>query len=217
MHAFLRPNAAPVIARHLSRVNRAAFHACPNLPRQSHMHAPDGLRPTSVPAQENTNPSETFSDLDVLGSVPAPSSAVESTFADGFLLNNGMQVHDGVMLVDNEVFRWRPVERGGPEESKAKMGGVLELAEEAWGLLDVVYPKPGWFTSHPLPRYHYLIVLLYLTRLLMVHPRVGAVLVSFACTFLFGIYFIAVIYMTNRNIPLSLLQPKSNRSQPLTP
>lgn len=114
----------------------------------------------SVPVQESTNPAETFPSLDVLGSIPPPPSAVEATFADGFLLNNGMEVRDGVILLNSEVFRWMPVQKGGLEESKAKTGGVLELAEEAWGLLDVVYPKPGWFTSHPLPRYHYSITLL---------------------------------------------------------
>lgn len=160
MHTLLRPNAVPVIRR-LSISSRAAFHAGLNPSRQSQGASPGRLRPSSMPAQESTNPSETFSSLDVLGSVPMPPSAVESTSANGFQLNNGTWVNDGVMLLNNEVFRWQPVLKGSPDESKAKKVGVLDLAEEAWGILDVVYPKPGWFTSHPLPRYHYSTALLY--------------------------------------------------------
>lgn len=143
MHALFRFNAIPTIWQRLARggASRAAYHA-------RNQHFPDGL---AGPAHEHTNRSETLSSLDVLGSIPAPPSAVEATYADGFLLSNGVRVHDGVMLLNNEVFRWQPALKGGLEESKAKAGGMLELVEEAWGLLDVVYPKPGGFASHPLP------------------------------------------------------------------
>lgn len=149
MHAISRFNAMPTISRLLARgASRATFHARPSLSQKSKQHLSDGL---AVPVHENTNRSEILSSLDVLGSIPAPPSAVEATYSDGFLLNNGVKVHDGVMLLNNEVFLWQPALKGGIEESKAKTGGVLELAEEAWGLLDVVYPKPGGSASHPLP------------------------------------------------------------------
>lgn len=160
MHALSRFNAMSAMSRRLARgVPRAAFHARPSL---SYQHPPDGHRQATIPV-EDTNRSETLSSLDVLGSIPAPPSAVEATYIDGFLLNNGMRVYDGVILLNNEVFQWRPALKGGLEESEAKTRGMLELVEEAWGLLDVVYPKPGWFTSHPdiitrlflvLPFYH---------------------------------------------------------------
>lgn len=151
MHALSRFNAMPAMSRCLARgVPRAAFHARPSPSQKSHQHPPDGLRQATIPVEGDTNRSETLSSLDVLGSIPAPPSAVEAIYIDGFLLNNGVRVHDGVILLNNEVFQWRPALNGGPEESKAKARGMLELVEEAWGLLDVVYPKPGWFTSHPL-------------------------------------------------------------------
>jgi hypothetical protein len=49
----------------------------------------------------------------------------------------------GALLVDNEVFKWRPAERGSDIEKKAMSTGILELGPEAWGMLDVVHPKPG--------------------------------------------------------------------------
>ncbi|KAL0634721.1 hypothetical protein Q9L58_006317 [Maublancomyces gigas] len=143
MQALSRFNAMPAVSRRLARgVLRAAFHARPSPSQRSHQHLPDGLRQATTPVEGNTNRSETLSNLDVLGSIPAPPSAVEATYIDGFLLNNGIRVHDGVILLNNEVFQWRPALKGGPEESKAKTRGMLELVEEAWGLLDVVYPKP---------------------------------------------------------------------------
>lgn len=146
MHALSRFNAIPVSRRLAGGIPRAAFHTRPS---PSYQHPADGLRQAAMPVERDTNRSETLSSLDVLGSIPAPPSAVEATYIDGFLLNNGVRVHDGVMLLNNEVFRWQPALKGGLEENKAKAGGMLELVEEAWGLLDVVYPKPGWFTSHP--------------------------------------------------------------------
>lgn len=164
MQALSRFNAMPAVSRRLARgVLRAAFHARPSPSQRSHQHLPDGLRQATTPVEGDANRSETLSNLDVLGSIPAPPSAVEATYIDGFLLNNGIRVHDGVILLNNEVFQWRPALKGGPEESKAKTRGMLELVEEAWGLLDVVYPKPGWFTSHP-------VFLDIITRLFLVLP-----------------------------------------------
>lgn len=179
MHALSRFNAMPTISRLLARgASRAAFHARPSLSQKSQQHPSDGL---ATPVHENTNRSEILSSLDVLGSIPAPPSAVEATYPDGFLLNNGVKVQDGVMLLNNEVFLWQPVLKGGIEESKAKTGGVLELAEEAWGLLDVVYPKPGGSASHPLPLYNYSTIFALLSRFYHVEPFVLVSLAFASC------------------------------------
>lgn len=98
----------------------------------------------------------------MLSGLPIPASAVESIYHDGFLLNNGQLVRgDGVFLLNNDVFRWKallssPV-KGGTQMAeleaaagKAKKTGLLELSDEVWGLLDVVYPKPG--TLFHIPR-----------------------------------------------------------------
>ncbi|KAI5851440.1 hypothetical protein DFP73DRAFT_537165 [Morchella snyderi] len=140
MHSLLRPNTVSMLQR-FSISRRAAFHMNSSLLRKA-SEPIDTPETTGMPFQEeSTNPAETFSTLDVLGSIPAPPSAVDAAYADGFLLNNGTRINDGVMLLNSEAFVWKPIAQGGPEESKAKKG-VLELTEEAWGLLDVVYPKP---------------------------------------------------------------------------
>lgn len=111
-----------------------------------------GLRPTNFPSEGGNDPREVFSELDVLSGLPIPASAVDSVFDDGFLLNNGQEIHgDGVFLLNNDVFRWKALIQGSGDEvtrelegatAKARRTGVLELNDEVWGVLDVVYPKP---------------------------------------------------------------------------
>lgn len=115
-----------------------------------------GLRPTAnFPPEGGNDPREVFSELDVLSGLPIPASAVDSVFDDGFLLNNGQEIHgDGVFLLNNDVFRWRALIQGSGDgvmgelegaTTKARRTGVLELNDEVWGVLDVVYPRPGTF------------------------------------------------------------------------
>jgi hypothetical protein len=64
----------------------------------------------------------------------------------------------GVLLVGGEAFRWRPWLREDGKEGTVAQGGVgddamtgrlhnakgqWDVPDEAWGLLDVVFPKPG--------------------------------------------------------------------------
>lgn len=87
--------------------------------------------------------------LNVLGNIPAPTTAVEACLDDGFHLDSGVKVRggSGVLLVGGEAFAWRPwLTR--PGKSKAEMvnrKGQFELDEEVWGLLSVVWPRPGTF------------------------------------------------------------------------
>lgn len=67
----------------------------------------------------------------------------------------------GVLLVAGEAFGWRPWETGGTE---GKEGGNMrlvnekgqwEVGDDAWGLLGLVWPKPGIyipFYMHPVWR-----------------------------------------------------------------
>jgi len=89
-------------------------------------------------------PVDTFSSLNVYEDILPPGSAIETIYDDGFIFSSGVRFFDGsgALMVQGEVFRWRPVERGGVEEEKALRTGVLELGEEVWGALDVVTPKP---------------------------------------------------------------------------
>lgn len=102
-----------------------------------------------------------FGALDVLGNTPAPTTGIDACTPDGFALNNGLKLSgSGVLLVGGEAFRWRPWVRGGRKEGTAGEGrvgnegegggtsrlknpkGQWEVQKEAWGVLDMVWPKP---------------------------------------------------------------------------
>ncbi|RJE17508.1 hypothetical protein PHISCL_10154, partial [Aspergillus sclerotialis] len=104
-----------------------------------------------------------FTSLNVLGSIPAPTTAIDATLESGFQFNNGLRVGngDGVLLVGGECFSWRPwlgsasEDKGGnvegegndskKEELKMRMvnrKGQFEVDESVWGLLGIVWPRP---------------------------------------------------------------------------
>jgi NADH dehydrogenase [ubiquinone] 1 alpha subcomplex assembly factor 3 len=95
-----------------------------------------------------------FSSLDVLGGTPVPSTAVDACLWDGFHLNNGVKITRGagVLLVGGEAFGWRPWDAGTQKGEGKGMRllnakGQWEVEGGAWGLLEVVWPKPGWWFS----------------------------------------------------------------------
>ena len=107
----------------------------------------------NFPLEGGSDPKEFLSQLDVFSGLPTPPSAVDSVFPDGFLLNDGQMIRgDGVFLLSNDVLRWRALLSEGEleeAEAKAKKTSVLELPDESWGLLDVIYPKPGIVPTLP--------------------------------------------------------------------
>lgn len=114
----------------------------------------NSLRPTAnLPQQGGNDPRAVFSELDVLSGLPPPASAIESVYPTGFLLNNTQRISgDGVFLINNDVFRWRPFPTVKDtsmklEGEKARVKGVIELPESCWGILDVVQPKPGMYNG----------------------------------------------------------------------
>lgn len=93
-----------------------------------------------------------FAALDVLGNLPTPATAVDACLDDGFHLDNGIKVTggDGVLLVGGEAFTWRPwqaFDHGGADAKSMMVNekGQFEVAEEVWGLLGLVWPRPGEF------------------------------------------------------------------------
>jgi NADH dehydrogenase [ubiquinone] 1 alpha subcomplex assembly factor 3 len=92
-----------------------------------------------------------FNALNVLGNIPAPATAIDACLDSGFHLNNGVKVSngDGVLLVGGEAFAWRPWKAVGAENDAAARDaminskGQFELDESVWGLLNLVWPKPG--------------------------------------------------------------------------
>jgi hypothetical protein len=45
-------------------------------------------------------------------------------------------IHGNLIVLDGEYFLWRP-------QIKVPQAGVLDIAPEAWGIFDVITPKPG--------------------------------------------------------------------------
>ena len=104
-----------------------------------------------------------FAALNVLGSAAPPSTAIEMCHLDGFQLDNGIEIRGGAgcFLVHGEAFAWRPWEapadgartRERRAAGDSPMGAMLnakgqfEVPEEALGLLECVWPKPGMFGS----------------------------------------------------------------------
>ncbi|TKA49284.1 hypothetical protein B0A55_13613 [Friedmanniomyces simplex] len=124
-----------------------------------------GLAPKSKdrgPASKEDTQTD-FSAMDMLSNTPAPSTAVDSCMADGFALNSGLRVTgSGVLLVGGEAFKWRPWLREGRKEGTIGSGGTgddvkgpaspagkilntkgqFDVDRQAWGLLDLAWPKP---------------------------------------------------------------------------
>jgi NADH dehydrogenase [ubiquinone] 1 alpha subcomplex assembly factor 3 len=79
-----------------------------------------------------------------------PSTAIDACLWDGFHLNNGVKITQGagVLLVGGEAFGWRPWDAGTQGEKAGGKRllngkGQWEVDDGAWGLLEVVWPKPG--------------------------------------------------------------------------
>lgn len=92
--------------------------------------------------------------MDVLGNTPPPSTSVDACLSDGFHLDNGLKITDGdgVLLVGGEAFTWRPWEANGTADGKKRLvneKGQWDVDDEAWGLFELVWPKPGksWIYS----------------------------------------------------------------------
>ncbi|KAL1635443.1 hypothetical protein SLS58_010252 [Diplodia intermedia] len=143
---------------------KRTFTTTPHRPRSD----PPVSRDRGPPSHESTQTD--FERLDVLADMPAPTTAVDATFADGFALNSGLHITNmaGVLLVAGDAFAWRPWVRGeedgsaaaattvgggggggkGGEGKKKKKEtlrderGMWECDRAAWGALELVWPKP---------------------------------------------------------------------------
>lgn len=87
-------------------------------------------------------PTTDFSRMDMLASAPVPSTSVDICSSDGFKLNSGVSIYDGkgLLLVGGEAFEWQP---WGPDMRLVNKKGQWEVPEGAFGLLDLLWPRPG--------------------------------------------------------------------------
>ncbi|KAJ4854181.1 uncharacterized protein T069G_11160 [Trichoderma breve] len=123
---------APILRNHIFNLSCKSFHTIPSLSKNRDRDAiPDNSHRTS------------FSELDVLGSVPVPSTSVDVCMHDGFGLNSGITIAggDGALLVNGEAFAWRPWEVSG-KMKLVNEKGQFEVPAEAFGLFDVLWPRP---------------------------------------------------------------------------
>ena len=142
---------------HLSRseLSRApSRHAAPRTFSDS------ARRTTAAPKSKDRGPiseektTTDFGALNVLGSVPPPTTSIDACLPDGFLFDSGLKVRDGAgcLLVAGEVFSWRPWEKPAMGGTKDQVRGMINeqgqwhVAEEAWAVLAAVWPKPGMFS-----------------------------------------------------------------------
>ncbi|KPM39882.1 hypothetical protein AK830_g6648 [Neonectria ditissima] len=128
--AALTPQAAPSPnSRQPFPLGLRPFHAVPK--RRRGQEAPAHPGPTD------------FNELDVLANTPVPSTSVDVCMYDGFGLNSGVTISDGngVLLVDGEVFNWRPWEAKGTM-NLANKKGQFEIPAQAFALFDLIWPRP---------------------------------------------------------------------------
>ena len=99
-------------------------------------------------SQEDTQTD--FGSLDVLGNTPPPTTAIDACLSDGFHLDNGVKITggSGCLLVGGEAFSWKPWLAGNRAGAPGKgrminRKGQWDVEKDAWGLLDLLWPKPG--------------------------------------------------------------------------
>ncbi|KAK4186635.1 hypothetical protein QBC35DRAFT_265539 [Podospora australis] len=87
-------------------------------------------------------PPTDFSQLDVLANTPIPSTAIDVSHRDGFMLNSGIDISGGkgALLVNGEAFAWTP---WSPDTKRMiNQKGQWEVPAEAFGLFEMIWPRP---------------------------------------------------------------------------
>ncbi|KAL8972402.1 MAG: hypothetical protein Q9197_002797 [Variospora fuerteventurae] len=88
--------------------------------------------------------------MNVLGNAPAPTTAIDACLSHGFHLDNGVKIGggSGCLLIAGEAFGWTPWSAPGSgtpgkgPRSMINAKGQWQAGESAWGILEVVWPKP---------------------------------------------------------------------------
>ncbi|KAL8996485.1 MAG: hypothetical protein Q9188_006559 [Gyalolechia gomerana] len=155
-HRLLKPYALP----QLSQLSRHQIHPHSRLNAFSRQITTSLNRtyppPSNPPVTTNRGPTSDedtqtdFSVMNVLGNTPAPTTSIDACLSHGFHLDNGVKIGggSGCLLIAGEAFGWKPWEAdGGPRDKQGRRKiqnneGQWEVGQKAWGLLEVVWPKP---------------------------------------------------------------------------
>ena len=96
-----------------------------------------------------------FGSLNVLSDAPPPTTSIDACLADGFHLDNGLKIGggSGCLLIAGEAFSWKPWEANGKVGGLDRVNmintrGQWAVEKGAWGVLDLVWPKPGTVSFH---------------------------------------------------------------------
>jgi NADH dehydrogenase [ubiquinone] 1 alpha subcomplex assembly factor 3 len=144
----IRPSSTNL--RHPLQPNSYLCCRCLHNTRNLNASPPPKSRDRGPASKEDTQTD--FGVLNVLGGTPPPATSIDATTNDGFAFSNNTKVSGtGVMLVSGEVFRWRPWVReksaksgdGAQKRTLLNAKGQWDVDESAWGVLDLVWPKPG--------------------------------------------------------------------------
>lgn len=135
---------APSYSRQSNPTHRRSELRTADLKPKSRYRGP----PPPEDPQTNTSMRTDLGALDIFTDVAPPATSIDACLDDGFHLNSGVKITggDGCLLVDGEVFSWRPWE-AGRKRPMVNSKGQWEVDEEAWGVLSLVWPKPGMLNS----------------------------------------------------------------------
>ena len=150
----LRSTTAPLqVTRHVSHPLRPNRQLYPQRCRLFSISC--GRRtpgPSTLPKTSDRGPKSTedtvtdFNTMDVLSATPPPTTTIDACLHDGFHFGNGLKISggSGCLLVGGEAFSWRPWEgRADKRRSMLNKKGQWSTEGGAWGLLDLIWPKPG--------------------------------------------------------------------------
>jgi len=171
LHPFCKPLTTPSHSL-LSRSGRIPRRQPTTPHNQRTLHTTPTAHHPSAPPQStdrgptSAEPTQTdFGRMDVFSNTPAPTASIDACLSDGFHLDNGVKITggSGLLLVSGEAFTWRPwdaaaaaaapsgstggrlVNRKGQWDAGDGLrdGGPGAGGGAAWGLLELVWPKPG--------------------------------------------------------------------------
>lgn len=149
------------LSRNVHRISRTRHLQLIPVSAHRHIHTSGRFQKASPPpgnyGRGPQDDNETRADLasfDVLRNTAAPATAIDACTPQGFALDNGARISgSGILLVGGEVFRWRPWLREqrkegtvGEDEMTGRLlnkKGQWEVPDSAWGVLELIYPKPG--------------------------------------------------------------------------
>lgn len=125
-----------IVARSFDRKPGRAIHTTTALSSSR----PPAHKDRGPPSREETQTD--FSKMDVLSGAPTPTTAIDMCLPDGFQFDNGLRITKGggCLLINGETLEWRPWEASGGRLLNDK--GQWECDDHAWGVLDLVWPKP---------------------------------------------------------------------------